>query len=118
MMPMSFRLSEGTTTMNKTTLILAAIALGLTGCVNTPETDPYRHIQVVDSDAVTSCKLVGNLSASSMAPYGLFSGTAHETVVELGRKEGFKLGATHVVLNAPTTTGDTVSLTGKAYVCP
>ncbi len=103
--------------MNKIAITLAFITLGLTGCMTTPEADPYRHIQVVDSDAVVGCKLVGTLSTSSMAPYGLFSGTAHETVIELGRKEGFKLGATHVVLNAPTTTGDTVSLTGKAYIC-
>jgi uncharacterized lipoprotein NlpE involved in copper resistance len=96
---------------------LALLSLGLTACVNTEEADPYRHIQVVDSDAVASCKYIGNLSTSSMAPYGMFSGTAHETVVELARKEGFKMGATHVVLNAPTKEGDNITLHGKAYIC-
>lgn len=107
--------------MKKTAMILSTITLGLagglTGCVVTPGADPYKNIKIVDSNDVLSCKHIGNLSTSSMAPYGLFSGTAHESVVELAKKEGSKLGATHLVLNAPTTAGDTISLNGKAYIC-
>ena len=103
--------------MKNYALALTALTLGLTACVNTPEADPYRHIKIVDSAEVTSCKLIGNLSTNAMAPYGMFSGTAHETVVELARKQGFKMGATHLVLNAPLTEGDNVGLTGRAYVC-
>lgn len=107
--------------MTKTALILGTITLGLvsglTGCVVTPEADPYKNIKIVESDNVLPCKLIGNLSSSSIAPYGLFSGTAHESVIDLAKKEGHKLGATHLVLNAPMTAGDTVSLNGKAYIC-
>lgn len=103
--------------MKAFTVAIIAATLGLTACVNTEEADPYRHIKVVDSAEVVNCKLIGNLSTNAMAPYGLFSGTAHETVVELARKQGFKMGATHLVLNAPVTEGDNIGLTGRAYVC-
>lgn len=103
--------------MKQTALLLTTLALGLTACVNTPEADPYRHIQIVDSSEVTSCKLIGNLSTNAMAPYGMFSGTAHDTVIELARKQGFKMGATHLVLNAPGKDGDYVTMTGRAYTC-
>lgn len=103
--------------MKKFALLLSAVTLGLTACVNTEETDPYRHIKVVDSSEVTGCKLIGNLSTNAMAPYGMFKGTANDTVIELARKQGFKMGATHLVLNAPGKDGDYVTMTGRAYVC-
>jgi len=103
-------------TIAKTILTIALITPALTGCISTDE-DPYPNMKIVDGNAVASCKLLGNISATSTTPYGFFSETAHESLIKMAKKEGYKLGASHIVLDAEKNNDDTLSTNGKAYIC-
>jgi hypothetical protein len=92
---------------------LLCLSLGLSACVT-----PMDNVQpMAKIDMVTNCKSVGNISSSSVAPYGFFTGKAKESILNLAKREGGKLGATHVVLDNPTSIDDTISVDGKAYSC-
>jgi len=95
---------------------MALATLGLTGCMTTDE-DPYPDIKAVDVIAVSGCKHIGSLSSSSKN-FGLFSGTANDTRLQLIKKEAYKIKATHIVLDAPVEDGNTTVTTAGAYVCP
>lgn len=100
----------------KSLLTIALISPLLTGCVSTDE-DPYPNLKIVGANAVVSCKLVGNISATSTTPYGFFTETANESLIRMAKKEGYKLGASHIVLDDTKNNDDTLSTNGKAYIC-
>ena len=95
---------------------LLCLSLGLSGCV-TPMDNAQPDVKIVSKDMVANCKTVGNISSSSEAPYGFFTEKAKKSILNLSKREGGKLGATHIVLDNPTTIDDTISVNGKAYRC-
>jgi hypothetical protein len=92
------------------------LSLGLTACV-TPMDKNVPMAKIATIDMVTNCKPVGNISSSSVAPYGFFTEKAKKSILDLAKREGGKLGATHIVLDNPATIDDTISVNGKAYLC-
>lgn len=96
---------------------LLCLSLAVSGCVVTPMDDAQPTVKVVSSDMVTHCQSVGNISSSSTAPYGFFKERANESIVDLAKREGTKLGATHIVLSTPVAIDDTITINGKAYLC-
>lgn len=97
-------------------LIPVVTMLMLSGCVGAPD-DPYPNIKIVDQIAVMGCKHIGNLSSSSKN-YGFFTETATESRLQMAKKEAYKLGATHIVLDAPVEDGNATVSNGAAYICP
>jgi hypothetical protein len=96
---------------------LLCLSLLVSGCVVTPMDDNKPTVKVVSMDMVTNCQSIGNISSSSTAPYGFFKERANESIVDLAKREGLKLGATHIVLSPPVAIDDTISINGKAYRC-
>lgn len=97
--------------------VLLSVSLGLSGCVVTPMDDVKPTVKVVSMDMVANCKSIGNISSSSATPYGFFTEKAKASILDLAKREGVKLGATHIVLSTPVTIDDTISINGKAYHC-
>lgn len=96
---------------------LLCLSLLVSGCVVTPMDDAKPTVKVVNIDMVANCQSIGNISSSSTAPYGFFKERANESILDLAKREGTKLGATHIVLSNPVNIDDTISINGKAYRC-
>jgi PBP1b-binding outer membrane lipoprotein LpoB len=97
----------------KRTFAVAVLVLAAAGCSSVPA-DEVSDIKEADASMVTQCEFLGDVESIAMWEMKPTQGLARvKNGVKMNAK---KLGATHVILNPPTTRP--LVQTGKAYRCP
>lgn len=104
--------------MTKLILLLGTGSVITLSACTTTIPDPHPNIRMSTANTVVGCKHVGHVSANAATPYGLFSGRAEDALREGIKNEGYKLGATDIVLSPLVKTEDDISVNGQAYICP
>lgn len=98
------------------TLICASAAL-LVGCA-APSSHVARSISVKPATAeqVAGCAYLDDIVGTS-AWYGAFASQGSENARQEALIRAEKVGATHIVWNAPTVLHGSTSVSGRAYRC-
>lgn len=98
--------------MKKRFVLAATLLLGIS--CSSVSREEVADIKEADQAMVAQCEFLG--SVESVAKWELNSEHAFERVKNGVKANAKKIGATHVVLNPPTTRP--LVQTGKAYRCP